>query len=60
MRGEGDYDDAVDVIDVWLQEHPEIAPWEREDFELPMEREFDTDGLTLLEKPEKISRYTYV
>ncbi len=59
MRSEGDYDDAVDVIDVWLQEHPESAPWEREDFELPMDREFNSDGLTQLEKPGK-ARYLYI
>lgn len=60
MTSRGDYDDAVSVVDVWLQEHPQRAPWEREDFELPMDREFDLDGLTLLEKPEKVSRYEYV
>ncbi len=59
MTSRGDYDDAVSVVDVWLQEHPQRAPWEREDFELPMDKEFDADGLTLLEKPKK-ARYEYV
>ena len=60
MRYGGDYDDAVSVIDVWLQEHPERRPWEREEFDLPMDRELDLDGLTPLKKPEKVSRYSYV
>ena len=60
MTGGGDYDDAVNVIDVWLYEHPERAPWEREDFGFPLDREFDFDGPVGLDRPEKISRYTYV
>ena len=35
MRYGGDYDDAVDVIDVWLHEHPEGAAWERDPYVLP-------------------------
>ena len=60
MVGGGDYDDAVNVIDVWLHEHPEPAPWERDDFEFPDDRGFDLDGLSWLDKPEKFSPYTYV
>ena len=60
MIGGGDYDDAVSVIDVWLHEHPETALWERNEFELPLDREFDADGLIRLGKPEKVSRYAYV
>lgn len=60
MYATGDFDDAVNVIDVWLHEHPETAPWERDDFELPPDKEFDLDGLYRLKKPEVISRYEYV
>ena len=60
MVGGGDYDDAVNVIDVWLHEHPETAPWERNDFELPLDTEFDLDGLVSLDRPETVSRYAYV
>ncbi|MCH8204122.1 MAG: hypothetical protein IID09_03115 [Candidatus Hydrogenedentes bacterium] len=60
MFGGGDYDDAVNVIDVWLYEHPETAPWERDEFEFPLDREFDLDGPIWLDKPEKVSDYAYV
>ena len=60
MVGGGDYDDAVNVIDVWLHEHPEPAPWERDDFDFPVDTGFDLDGLSWLDKPGKVSRYAYV
>ena len=60
MRFGGDYDDAVNVIDVWLQEHPQTAPWERDEFGLPLDSDLDEDGLIKLRKPKKASRYEYV
>lgn len=36
----GDFDDAVDVIDIWLRTNPETAPWEREETILPLEYSF--------------------
>lgn len=44
MPGGGDYDDAVDMIDVWLQEHPQLAPWEREETTLPWQSQSDSSG----------------
>ena len=60
MVGKGDYDDAVNVIDVWLHEHPETAPWERDDFDLPMDQDLDLDGLIRLDGVKKTSRFEYV
>lgn len=27
----GDYDDAINVVDVWLHTHPQQAIWEKDD-----------------------------
>ena len=54
MANMGDFDDAVSVIDIWLHEHPEPAPWERDDFELPLDRELDFDELIRLDKRETV------
>lgn len=35
MFSGGDLDDAVSVVDVWLQQHPERALWEREEQTIP-------------------------
>ena len=36
MYAFGDLDDAVSVVDVWLHDHPEIPPWERDEYTLPV------------------------
>lgn len=35
MFGGGDLDDAVSVVDVWLQQHPVRALWEQEEQTIP-------------------------
>lgn len=37
MRYSGDYDDAVSVLETWLQMNPGRPVWERDDYEEPVE-----------------------
>ena len=36
MYAFGDLDDAVSVVDVWLHDHPELPPWERDEYTTPV------------------------
>ena len=36
MYAFGDLDDAVSVVDVWLHDHPQVPPWERDEYTVPM------------------------
>lgn len=55
MRYNGDYDDAVSVLDVWLHMNPERPVWERDEYadsleELVLGRGFD--------RPPRFSKYS--
>ncbi len=71
----GDYDDAVNVVDVWLHTHPEQSLWEKDDVtdfdrwsdepdwrgvRPPSEQDEEEDGLLALSSDYFSDRFSIV